>query len=162
MKYFRKKFSAQEKIRHEGLMTVNERRAQKEEEEEEEEEEPKGGFHSPRPSLYTQDHLVRPSTMKDKKDSQVLGSAAEGGKGSEIGSRQGSITSRLLSMVPPKRRSTTTIRKAVTEDPSISDTLDSAFGRLAVGVGGERKEREANSLEDVGAAPLRKPRLEKK
>ena len=158
MKYFRKKFSEKEKIRHEGLMTVNERRAQKEEEEEEEEL-PKGGFHSPRPSLFTQDPLLRPSTLKDKKDSEVLGSAAEGGKGSEAISRQGSITSRLLSMVPPKRRSTNTIKKAVTEDPSISDTLDSAFGKLAVGVGGEG---EANSLEDVAAAPLRKPRLEKK
>ena len=137
-------------------MTVSQKNAQREEEA----EDPKGGFHSPRPSLFTQQPLVRPSTLKDRKSSEVLGSEAEGGrKGAEEISRAGSITSRLLNLVPPKvaSRKSTTIKETVAEEPSINDTLDSALGRMTLSGGGERN---ANSVEAVSAAPLRKPKLE--
>ena len=148
MKYFRKEFREKEKIRHEELKTVKEGNARREEEE----EDLTGGFHSPRPSLFTQESLARPSTLKDRKSSELLGSVAEDRKGS----RQDSITSRLLNLVPPIRKSTT-LREAVTEDFSVNDSLDSALGRMVLSGGGERN---ANSVETAGIAPLRRPKLD--
>lgn len=144
----RKEFREKEKIRHEELKTVKEGNARREEEE----EDSKGGFHSPRPSLFTQESLARPSTLKDRKSSELLGSVAEDRKGS----RQDSITSRLLNLVPPIRKSTT-LREAVTEDLSVNDSLDSALGRMVLSGGGERN---ANSVETAGIAPLRRPKLD--
>ena len=147
-KYFRKEFREKEKIRHEELKTVKEGNVRREEEE----EDSKVGFHFPRPSLFNQESLVRPSTLKDRKSSELLGSVAEDRKGS----RQDSITSRLLNLVPPIRKSTTP-REAVTEDLSVNDTLDSALGRMVLIGGGKRN---ANSVETAGIAPLRRPKLD--
>ena len=136
------------------------------EEEEEEEEEEKGGFHSPRPSLFTQAQqpLVRPSTL-----SRQIAEKVEGGKSNEAepssrrslaepekGAGRSSMTSRLLSLVPSKRSSViskTIIRKGVAEETSVNDTLDSTLGRLALG-GGERATAAA-----AGPGSLRRPKL---
>lgn len=157
----RKKFYAEEKKRHEELRALDD---SSEDEEDEEEENSKGGFHSPRPSLFTQEPLVRPSNLSKQttekvevgKSSQALPSSRRSLAETEKGGGRKSITSRLLSLVPNNTRSSfisNTIREDVAEEISLNDTLDSALGRLALGGGRERAS--------VGPAPLRKPKLEK-
>ena len=170
MNYFRKKFYANEKVRHEQLRTMDAN--EENSEEEEEEEDAKGGFHSPRPSLFSQEPLVRPSILsrqaqvEGRKVSEVL-SLAEGEKEAEICPRPGSITSRLLNLIPPNQRLGSirsssiakTIREEVAEETngSVNDTLDSTLGRMALCAGGERK---GSAVAAVAQGPLRKPKLE--
>jgi len=160
----RKKFYANEKVRHEQLRTVE---ANEENSEEEEEEDAKGGFHSPRPSLFSQEPLVRPSTLSRPTAEKVedrKATLAEGEKGAEMCPRPSSITSRLLNLVPHNRsiRSSSiakTIREEMAEeDGSVNDTLDSTLGRMAL-CGG--RESKGKAVAAVALGPLRKPKLEK-
>lgn len=152
----RKKFYAAERKRHEELKSVEDNTKEDDSEEEEE-----GGFHSPRPSLFSQEPLVRPSTLKRPTIEKVE-------KGVEMGAemipRPGSITSRLLHLLPVNQRLgrnsnrqsvvANTIRESVAEEISLNNTLDSTLGRLALSGRGDRKGKSV-----VGTGPLRKPNL---
>ena len=167
MIYVRKQFYAKEKVRHEQLKTVDD--SNEENSEEEEEEDAKGGFHCPRPSLFAQKPLVRPSTLSRQtaeKSSKAL-LLAEGEKGAETCPRPGSITSKLLGLVPHNQRPGSNrssfiskIREEGAEvtNGSVNDTLDSTLGRMALCGGGERK---GNAVATVALGPLRRPKLEK-
>ena len=155
---FRKKFYAAEKKRHEELKSVDEVDATKEGDSEEDGD---GDFHSPRPSLFTQEPLVRPSTLK-RPTSEKVEKGVE--KGAEMIPRPGSITSRLLHLVPVNQRHgrnsnrqsfvANTISESLAEEIAVNNTLDSTLARLALSGGGDGKDKSV-----VGAGPLRRPKL---
>ena len=127
---FRKKFYAAEKIRLENLQTVSEPNQKKEEEEEEAKKEEEK---RPRVVRASQEPLKRPTVLRRQQEG-----------GSLTKSRQGSITSRLLSLIPDtteaRRRPASIINPgkvaAITEaddtDLSSNGTLNSRLGRLAL------------------------------
>jgi len=142
----RKKFYAAERIRLENLQTVSEpdqeKEKKKKEEEEKEEEEKR-----PRVIRASQEPLKRPTVLRRPQEG-----------GSLTKSRQGSITSRLLSLIPDttesRRRPASIINPgkvgAISEaddtDLSSNGTLNSRLGRLALsGRGrGEAMKRSMN------------------